>query len=176
MLQGFFRSNYAILGIPLVNYICGDNATGTTSLMVAVVVPLFNLLATISLEKFRNNDVNMTKLISGVFKNPLIIGCLIGALFLIFKIKLPVVIDESVNKISVIASPFAIISLGAGFTFSNIRNYAKETFIVVFVRLIFVPMIIRDRRKPGRSTYSFMYCSFSVRKKSCADLFVPYRL
>lgn len=40
MLQGFFRANFAILGIPLVEYICGDKVIGLASLMVIPVAML----------------------------------------------------------------------------------------------------------------------------------------
>ena len=56
MLQAFFRSNYAILGIPLVDFICDGKATGLASLMVAVVVPLINVLAVTTLERFRTSN------------------------------------------------------------------------------------------------------------------------
>ena len=49
MLQGFFRANYAILGVPLVSYICGDKASGLASLMVAVYFPLAEYITVASL-------------------------------------------------------------------------------------------------------------------------------
>lgn len=45
MLQGFFRSNFAILGVPLAGYICGKDAQAVASLMVAIIVPTFNVLS-----------------------------------------------------------------------------------------------------------------------------------
>ena len=144
MLQGFFRANYAILGIPLVSYICGEEARGLASLMVAVIVPMFNILAVIALERFRegSNKLNFPELIKGVIKNPLIIGCAIGLLFFALDLKLPYVIEKSVSDISSIATPLAIIALGAGFEFSGIRGYAREIAIVVIARLVIIPLII----------------------------------
>ena len=122
MLQGFFRSNFAILGVPLVNYICGDTASGLASLMVAVVVPTFNVLAVISLECFRDRSINIKKLTYGIITNPLIIGCLAGIVFFACNITLPSVLEKSVSDISKIATPLAIIILGASFTFSSIKG------------------------------------------------------
>ncbi len=144
MLQGFFRSNFAILGIPLVNYICGDKSTGLASLMVAVVIPLFNVLAVIALERFResNNKLNILKLLKGIITNPLIIGCVVGVIFFTFGIKLPHVIEKSVKDISTIASPLAVIVLGSEFEFSCLKGYLKENIIVVATRLVIVPLIV----------------------------------
>lgn len=144
MLQSFFRSNFAILGIPLVNYICGDSVSGLTSLMVAVVVPLFNVFAVVALERFREGSekLDLLRLIKGVIANPLIIGCIIGIIFFVFGIKLPAVIEKPIKDVSSIATPLAIIVLGSSFVFSSIKGYVKEIVICVSARLVIVPLIM----------------------------------
>ncbi len=144
MLQSFFRSNFAILGIPLVNYICGDESSGLTSLMVAVVVPLFNVFAVVALERFRegNEKLNILRLMKGVITNPLIIGCIVGIVFFAFDIKLPTIIEKPVKDISSVATPLAIIVLGSSFVFSSIKGYVREIVICVSARLVIVPLIL----------------------------------
>lgn len=143
MLQSFFRANYAILGIPLVGYICGENAGGTASLMVALIVPLFNAFAVLCFEIFRGNGFSgFGRTFAGVIKNPLIIGCAIGIVFFAFGIKLPPLIEKSVNDIAKIATPLSIIVLGAGFTFSSTKGYASPLIITVVTKLIIVPVIM----------------------------------
>lgn len=144
MLQGFFRANYAILGIPLVNYICGDKTSGLASLMVVVVIPMFNVLAVIALERFRKENIKLDilKLLKGVITNPLIIGCIIGLIFFVLDIKLPTIIEKSVKDVASIATPLAIIVLGSVFEFSDIKGYFRENVIVVVSRLVIVPLII----------------------------------
>ncbi len=142
-LQAFFRSNYAILGIPLVDFICDGKATGLASLMVAVVVPLINVLAVVTLERFRatGEKTSVKKLLLGIIKNPLIIGCFIGMVFFFTGWELPFVLERAVADVSKIASPLAIIALGASFTFSSIRGYVKEIIIIVCTRLVLVPIL-----------------------------------
>lgn len=142
MLQGFFRSNFAILGIPLVGYICNGEGGGLTSLMVAAVVPLFNVLAVISLEIFRGNTIDFWKILKGILKNPLIIGCVVGIIFLITGIKLPQFAENAIEDISSVASPLAIVVLGASFTFSGLRGYVKDSLIVVLIKLVISPLVI----------------------------------
>jgi len=141
MLQGFFRSNYAILGLPLVEYICEGKTSGLSSLMVAVIVPLFNVLAVISLERFRDGKLNIPKMLKGVLTNTLIIGCILGLVFYLAGIKLPDVVEKAVSDVAKIASPLAIIVLGASFTFSSLRGCVKELCTVVAARLVIVPAI-----------------------------------
>lgn len=143
MLQGYFRSNFAILGIPLINSICGNNVTGLTYLMVAVVVPLFNILAVFCFEVFNTNDdkLNIKSLLKGVVTNPLIIGCAIGLVFFAFRIKLPYVLEKSVSDISKIATPLSIVAIGGSFTFGSIKGCVKEVVVTVVARLVIVPLI-----------------------------------
>ncbi len=144
MLQGFFRSNFALLGIPLVGYIYGENSGGLSSLMLSIVVPFFNVLAVITLERFciGKNEVNFLEVSKGVIKNPLIIGCLIGLIFVITGIELPPIIEKSVKDVSSVATPLAIIVLGAEFEHSTIKESTKEILITVSAKLLFVPLIM----------------------------------
>ena len=144
MLQGFFRANYAILGIPLVEYICRGNSKGLASLMVAVVIPIFNVLAVIALESFRqrNSKLNILKLLKGIVTNPLIIGSVLGIIAFALNVKFPFVIEKAVKDVSSIATPLSIVVLGAVFEFSDIKGCLKENVIVVLTRLVLVPLII----------------------------------
>lgn len=142
ILQGFFRSNVAILGIPIVNYVCGDEASGLASLSVAFVVPMFNILAVICLERFRSGKIRFITLVKGIATNPLLIGCVTGAIFLLLKIKLPSFLENAVDDLSSIASPLAMIVLGASFTFSSVKGYLREILITVSAKLVIIPLIM----------------------------------
>lgn len=142
MLQGFFRSNFAILGLPLIKYICGEESGGLAALTVAIVVPLFNVLAVVALESFRNGKVKFKPMLKGIVTNPLIIGCVLGLLFVAIGVKLPSVLADAVGNVSKIASPLAMIVLGASFTFSSLRGYVRDVSITVAVRLVILPLIM----------------------------------
>ena len=143
MLQGFFRSNFAILGIPLINSVCGENVTGLTYLMVAVVVPLFNVLAVVCFEVFstKQGTLSIKSLAKGVVTNPLIIGCVTGLIFFVFKIKLPYVAEKAVGDVAKIATPLAIVAMGGSFTFGSIKGCVKEVVITVLARLVIIPLV-----------------------------------
>ncbi len=142
VLQGFFRSNFAILGIPLINSICADNVTGLTYLMVAVVVPLFNVLAVLCFELYGNGKkTSVVSVLKGIATNPLIVACVIGIVFFAFKIKLPFVVEKSVSDVSKIATPLAIVAIGGSFAFGSIKGCIKEVAVTVGARLVVVPLI-----------------------------------
>lgn len=142
MLQGFFRSNFAILGIPIIDFLCGDNSVGLAYLMTAVVVPIFNILAVVCLERFRGGKLNINKLLKGIITNPLVIACAAGIAFLLLKIPLPGVVEKAVVSLGGISTPLAMVVLGASFTFSAVRGYLRETLITVGVKLVISPLVM----------------------------------
>lgn len=141
MIQGIFRSNFVIFGMPIATAIYGDGNIGTTALLIAVVVPLFNLLSVVSLEVFRNGDIDYKKILKGIITNPLIIASFIGIIFVLFKLKLPTFLEKSISDVSRIATPLSLILLGGSFSFSHVGSYLKKTTFVVFGKLILVPLI-----------------------------------
>lgn len=144
LLQSFFRANFAILGVPLVKYICGEGSGGLTSFMVVVIVPAFNILAVVALKRFGSGEkkLGILSLLKGVATNPLIIGCVLGLIFFLLDIKLPSVVEKAVKDISSVATPLAIIALGAEFEFSDMRGYVKEIVVATLARLVIVPAIM----------------------------------
>lgn len=141
VIQGIFRSNFVIFGIPVIVSLFGEEYSGVTSLLIAVVVPLFNVLAVCSLEIFRDGKINVKNIINGVITNPLIIASAIGLVFLLVGIKLPSPIEKTVSDISKIATPLSLILLGGSFKFSSYKNYVKQLVLSVVGKLIIVPGI-----------------------------------
>ena len=141
MIQGIFRSNFVLFGIPVATSLIGEGKVGTTALLIGIIVPLFNFLAVVCLETFRGGSINVKKIIYRIVTNPLIIGACLGLLLLILNIKLPTFIVNTIKDISKIATPLSLTLLGASFSFSNVKKYLKETIIVVLGKLVFAPLI-----------------------------------
>lgn len=89
MIQGIFRSNLVIFGIPITASIYGDDRIGIVSMLAAFVVPLFNILAVVVLESYRGSRVNIKQLLIGLIKNPLIIVAFLGFLCQIIRWQIP---------------------------------------------------------------------------------------
>ena len=140
MLQGFFRSNVAFLGVPLATYICGEQALGCASVTVAIVVPLVNVLAVICLERFRHGKINLLSIGKGILKNPLLIGCALGLLFSSLEWKLPSLLEGVVADVAGVATPLAMIVLGAGFAFKGLGKHKKELVVTAFAKLVLIPL------------------------------------
>lgn len=142
LLQGLFRSNFVIFGIPITESLFGSEKVGVAALLIAVIVTLFNILSVIALETFRGGKPNFRKISIGIIKNPLIIASCLGILTLLLKIKIPTAMEKTISDVSKIATPLSLILLGASFKFDNIKKYLKQTTIAVVGKTILTPCII----------------------------------
>ena len=139
MIQGMFRSNYVIMGIPVATALLGADQLGTVSILIAVVVPLFNMLSVVVLEVFRGQKPKPLHILGQIAKNPLVIGSVLGILTLAAGIRLPHILEQTIQNISAIASPLQLFLLGAFFQFSGLKTYRRELVTVSAAKLIVSP-------------------------------------
>ena len=139
MIQGMFRSNYVIMGIPVATALLGSDQLGTVSILIAVVVPLFNMLAVVVLEVFRGQKPKPLHILGQIAKNPLVIGSVLGILTLAAGIRLPHILERTIQNVSAIASPLQLFLLGAFFQFSGLKTYRRELVTVSAAKLIVAP-------------------------------------
>ncbi len=141
VVQGMFRSNYVILGLPLAAGLTADGDIGVAAVLGAVVVPIFNALAVITLEVYRGGKPDGKKLLLGILRNPLILGSVAGILFLALDIRLPEIIEKPVRDLGKAASPLMLFLLGAFFNF-RIRGGARGYLAAVCLgRLLVIPAL-----------------------------------
>lgn len=139
MIQGMFRSNYVIMGIPVATALLGSDQLGTVSILIAVVVPLFNMLAVVVLEVFRGQKPKPLHILGQIAKNPLVIASALGILTLAAGIRLPHILERTIQNVSAIASPLQLFLLGAFFQFSGLKTYRRELVTVSAAKLIVSP-------------------------------------
>ena len=114
----------------------------TTALLIGVVVPVFNVLAVISLEAFRGGRPNPRKMIVGIAKNPLIIASALGVAFNLLHVPIPAAVNKSITDLGRIATPLSLIVLGGGFAFGKMRGYGRQLAIAVSGKLVFAPLVM----------------------------------
>ena len=139
LIQGMFRSNYVIMGIPVATALLGADQLGTVSILIAVIVPLFNMLAVVVLEVFRGQKPKPLHILGQIAKNPLVIGSVLGILTLVAGIRLPHILEQTIQSVSAIASPLQLFLLGAFFQFSGLKTYRRELVTVSISKLIVSP-------------------------------------
>ncbi|MEG1524653.1 MAG: AEC family transporter [Clostridia bacterium] len=139
-VQGIFRSNYILFGLPIAASLFGTTQTGTTAILIAFVIPLFNLLSVFALEYFKGGKVSFKRILMGIITNPLILGAAAALFFVLSGVRLPHMLEQTVRDISKIATPLALIILGGSFAFSRLRSNFKPIIAAVGGRLILIPI------------------------------------
>ncbi len=141
VIQGMFRSNYTILGLPLAAGLFGSGEIGVAAVTSAVVVPIFNTLSVITLEVCSGKKPGIPKLLLAIAKNPLILGTAAGLLMLALGIRLPAPLEKAAQMMSQAASPLMLFLLGAFFRFRGLKDHWPQLLTVCLGRLVVIPAI-----------------------------------
>ena len=142
VIQGLYRSNYVILGLPLAAGLTQDGDIGVAAVMGAVVVPIFNVLAVITLEVYNGTRPDWRKLLRNIATNGLIIGNVLGILVLLLKLKLPSPVEAALRDMARVASPLMLFLLGAFFRFRGLLSHWKDLIAVCLGRLVLIPALV----------------------------------
>ncbi len=143
-IQASFRSSAAVLGIAFIQNIYGNS--GMAPLMIIGTVPLYNAAAVLILSFTGPNSHGLDKAslkssIKGILTNPIIIGILLGMIVSASKISFPFIIEKTIDNLSVLATPLALIGLGAGFEGRKALKQLLPTSIATFIKLVLLPAI-----------------------------------
>lgn len=159
LMQGIFRSNYAILGLSLASALGGPEAESVAAVASAFAIPLFNVLGVIALTIYSESEDpkthNVKSVLLSIIKNPMIIGALIGIFCLIirevqkvvfgavvFSIKEDLsILYSPVNSLKSITTPLALVVLGAQFKFSAVKGMFCEILSGTLGRIVLAPVI-----------------------------------
>ena len=144
IIQGIYRSNFLIYGIPLATGMYGKDAMGTISLLMGTTIPVFNVAAVIILSIYsetKTEKLSAKKITMDILRNPLIIGCISGMVFGLLNITFPMVIDKPINELAGIATPLALFVMGGDFKFRDLRSNIWKVLVTTLARLIIVPAL-----------------------------------
>ena len=154
LLQAAFRSNYALIGIPLAGALSGEAGVAVASLLSVVFVPVINVLAVIVLSVYGSGEVKPSagKIALDITKNPLIISVLIGVGMLgvravlekngiFFRLSDVSAVYDVIEYLSGMATPMALLVLGARFEFSAVSALRREIILGTVMRTVFAPLV-----------------------------------
>ena len=141
-IQAMYRSNFVLLGMAYAEQLCGAENVGPVSLLISIVVPIFNLLAVFTFELLRGGKVDLGRVLLKIAKNPLIIASALGALCALLKIQFPEYLDKPMKALGSAATPFAMVLVGASLTLKSMAKNRKLVLSVSAVRLILSPLLV----------------------------------
>jgi len=142
MIQAIFRSNFVLMGIPLVGNIFGADQLAIPTMMIAVIIPIYNIAAVFVLETFRGGNFHLAGILLGVLKNPMILGALAAVAFLLAGIPVPKPILTPIGQVAAATTPVALIILGASFKGGSFHDHVPQLISCVTARLLIAPGIL----------------------------------
>ena len=153
IIQSFFRSNYALIGIPLATSLFGEEGAIRATLLSAFIIPIFNALAVICLTVYKDGErISMKGILLGIVKNPLIQSITLGLLALgirailvktdiSFRLTDVGPVYSVLGQLAACATPIALLTLGAEFEFSAIPELRREIIFGTVTRTVIIPAV-----------------------------------
>ena len=147
MIQGTFRSNFLLFGVPLGLSIGGNEGAVLAAVVASFYVPVINMLSVISLYAFSEaENKNIKSALLGIVKNPLIIGGVSGLIFSLIRnsigFEMPAILDTTLFNIKSAATPVAFLILGGDLKFGNMLRNVKFSALSVLGKTIIIPALM----------------------------------
>lgn len=130
-VQGAFRSNFVIIGYPILMSLFGESVLLPMTLVTIFLIPIVNVFSVIilTINNVEIKEINYKKIILNIINNPLIISILMGILFSLLEIRLPNFVENTFAYIRGLTTPLALINIGSMFVFA-IQMKDREIQIV----------------------------------------------
>ena len=147
MIQGTFRSNFLLFGVPLGLSIGGNEGAVLAAVVASFYVPVINMLSVISLYAFSEaENKNIKSALLGIVKNPLIIGGVSGLIFSLIRnsigFEMPEILDTTLFNIKSAATPIAFLILGGDLKFGSMLRNVKFSALSVLGKTVIIPALM----------------------------------
>jgi hypothetical protein len=144
-VQASFRSSAAVMGLAFISNIYGSSAMGP--LMIIGAVPLYNIYSVIVLTFEAQNEDGardtgkIKEACVNIVKNPIIIAIFLGLAASLIGLEFPTVINKTINSVAQLATPLALIVIGAGFEGRKALAKVVPTLWASALKLVIQPLI-----------------------------------
>lgn len=142
-VQAGYRSSAAVMGVAFIQNMYGNS--GMAPVMIIGCVPLFNVFAVLILtfegESGGNGVEHIKKSLLSIVRNPIIIGIALGVIVSLLRVNLPEIIDKTLSSFAKMATPLALVGIGAGFEGRKAVNKIRLTVVAALIKLAILPAI-----------------------------------
>lgn len=144
-VQSSFRGSAAVMGLAFIQNIYGSSAMGP--LMIVSAVPLYNIFSVIVLTFEANDSTGIDKKAKirqagiNICKNPIILSILAGLVVGLLGIQFPTLVNKTVSNVAQMATPLALITIGAGFEGRKALAKIAPTMASSMIKLVLQPLV-----------------------------------
>ena len=135
-IQGVFRGNSAILGLPLITNLYGEGAAAVLAVPLPMMLILYNVAAPVILSVYSGGARPAPAAIARkVASNPFLIGVVLGIAVSLSGLRLPAVLVTSVTRMGDAGSTMALVVLGALIDLKSFRRSGRLALSAAVLRL-----------------------------------------
>lgn len=144
-VQSSFHGSAAVMGLAFIQNIYGSSAMGP--LMIVSAVPLYNIFSVIVLTFEANDSTNIDKKAKirqagmNICKNPIILSILTGLIVGLLGIQFPTLVNKTISNVAQMATPLALITIGAGFEGRKALAKIAPTMVASTIKLVLQPLV-----------------------------------
>lgn len=142
--MGGIFSNNVMLGIPLTKTLLGDQALPAAALIVVFNALILWTIVTISVEWARHSQLTLQsfkRIVIDVLKNPIVAAIMLGSLWGLTGLKVPTLIDSTVQLVATAAAPMALLALGMGLAEYGMGENWRIPALIVVLKLLLHPLL-----------------------------------
>jgi len=141
-IQSSFHGNLGYIGLAVAFYSLGNEGFVRASIIAGFIMILQNFLAVVVLQ-FNSDNTSITEnrlnVVLRVLGNPVILSAIAGILFSLTGIRVPIIIDRSLDILSGLALPMALLIIGASLSFELMQLRILRAMSSSFIKLILLP-------------------------------------
>ena len=142
--QSCYRFN-TYIGMAIVFYAYGEAGVQHFGILIGFAIPFINVLAVSTLIWYSGKSTARGSRLSIFFKeiltNPLVLACAAGLLYARTLGSFPVYIENSLQLMSAVALPLALISIGGALTLNSLKGNLAIAGIASIIKLVFLPLV-----------------------------------
>ncbi|MGB9191753.1 MULTISPECIES: AEC family transporter [unclassified Acinetobacter] len=137
-MQSQVRFN-TYIGLSLMASLFGPKGMQMFAMLIAVAIPLVNILSVLALSSLSWNTLGKT--VISITRNPLILGCIVGVGFNLLNLPLIDGIGQLVKLLAAMSLPLGLLSVGAALQFDQFKINIYRLLMNVFGRLLIMPIL-----------------------------------
>ena len=143
-LAGIF-SNNVLLGLPMAKLTIGPAAVPSVALVVVFNAFTLWTLVSISIEWAKQGSFTVKgfgKMTWGVLTSPLVAGIVLGTIYGLSGLPMPMLLDRALDVVSAVAAPGALLILGMGLVQYGLRAQLNQSLAICGMKLIVAPLVV----------------------------------
>ena len=138
------HGNLGYIGLAVAYYFLGESGLTRAGVAAGFLMIVQNLLSVVALQTYAESERaegTIGRLVMKIIANPVILSAMAGILFSAIGLEMPLVVRRSLEILSGLALPTALLLIGATLSLKLIRDYLGTVLSVAVIKLVLLPVM-----------------------------------